>query len=71
MVEVRTLLTKYFDKVIDLREEDRKNQLQCSELEVLHIHSVRLIVFDFPCFSMSFVANDSYLNLLIVNNVVI
>ena len=37
--ETRTLLTKYFEKVIDLREDERKKSLECSTLEVSHVTS--------------------------------
>ena len=33
-VETKTLLSKCFDKVINLREKERKTDLQCSEMEV-------------------------------------
>ncbi|XP_076451061.1 kinesin-like protein KIF27 [Babylonia areolata] len=32
--ETRSMLSRYFDKVIDLREAERKLKLQCSEMEV-------------------------------------
>ena len=32
--DTRVLLSKYFDKVIALRESERKKELTCSELEV-------------------------------------
>ena len=33
-VETKTLLSRYFEKVINLREKERKTELQCSEMEV-------------------------------------
>lgn len=36
-VETKTLLSKYFEKVINLREQERKTELQCSEMEVCEI----------------------------------
>ncbi len=33
-VETRSLLHRYFEKVIDLKENDRKKDIVCSELEV-------------------------------------
>lgn len=32
--ETRTLLHRYFEKVIDLKESDRKKDILCSELQV-------------------------------------
>ncbi|XP_041366340.1 kinesin-like protein KIF27 [Gigantopelta aegis] len=34
LTETKTLLSKYFDKVINLREGERRVNLQCSEMEV-------------------------------------
>ncbi|XP_048780280.1 kinesin-like protein KIF27 isoform X2 [Ostrea edulis] len=42
-VETKTLLSKYFDKVINLREKERKTDLQCSEMEVKLDEQERLI----------------------------
>ena len=33
-VETRTLLSRYFEKVVELRDSDRKKNLHCSELKV-------------------------------------
>ena len=33
-VETKTLLSKYFDKVIILKTKERKTNLHCSEMEV-------------------------------------
>jgi len=33
--ETKALLARYFEKVIDLRETERKKDLTCSELEVV------------------------------------
>ncbi|XP_061178029.1 kinesin-like protein KIF27 isoform X2 [Saccostrea echinata] len=33
-VETKTLLSKYFEKVVNLREKERKTDVQCSEMEV-------------------------------------
>lgn len=33
-VEIRALLSRYFDKVVSLRDEERKLHLRCSEMEV-------------------------------------
>lgn len=41
--ELRTLLTKYFEKVIDLREGEKKKDLQCSSLEVPKPVPLRLL----------------------------
>ena len=35
--EMRTLLTKYFEKVIDLREGEKKKEFECSSLEVKNV----------------------------------
>lgn len=42
-VETKTLLSKYFEKVINLREQERKTELQCSEMEVKLDEQERLI----------------------------
>lgn len=39
-VETKTLLSKYFEKVINLREQERKTELQCSEMEVCEMLSI-------------------------------
>ena len=47
VAETRTLLTKYFEKVIDLREDDRKRAVECSTLEVInkwiYFHIIQII----------------------------
>ncbi|XP_078332440.1 kinesin-like protein KIF27 isoform X6 [Crassostrea virginica] len=42
-VETKTLLSRYFEKVINLREKERKTELQCSEMEVKLDEQERLI----------------------------
>ncbi|XP_059168452.1 kinesin-like protein KIF27 isoform X2 [Physella acuta] len=42
-VEIRLLLSRYFDKVVGLRDEERKLNLKCSEMEVKSDEQERLI----------------------------
>ncbi|XP_067655399.1 kinesin-like protein KIF27 [Haliotis asinina] len=42
-VETKSLLSKYFEKVVSLREEERKLTLQCDELEVKIDEQERII----------------------------
>jgi hypothetical protein len=40
--EMRSLLSRYFDRIVDLRDGQRKMQNQCTELEVstpVYLHS--------------------------------
>ncbi|KAI8784176.1 kinesin-like protein KIF27 isoform X1 [Biomphalaria glabrata] len=43
-VEIRALLSRYFDKVVSLRDEERKLHLRCSEMEMKTDEQDRLIM---------------------------